>query len=85
MPSLDLLGVNNRDLKEFTVSLDTSKKLAEEIPDSFVKVSESGISSPKAVRELRSFGFQGFLIGEYFMKANDIQIATREFIAACQA
>ena len=85
MPSLDLLGVNHRDLKEFTVSLDTSKKLAEEIPDSFVKVSESGISSPEAVRELRPFGFQGFLIGEYFMKANDIQIATREFIAACQA
>ena len=84
MPSLDLLGVNNRNLKEFTVSLDTSKALAEQIPNAFVKVSESGISSPEAVRELRSFGYQGFLIGEHFMKAADVQTATREFIKACQ-
>ena len=84
MPSLDLIGVNNRDLKTFTVSLETSKSLAQQIPDDFIKVSESGISSPEAVRELLPYGFQGFLIGEHFMRAESIASFTREFIAECQ-
>ena len=84
MPSLDLIGVNNRDLKTFTVSLETSKSLAQQIPDDFIKVSESGISSPEAVRELLPYGFQGFLMGEHFMRAESIASFTREFIAECQ-
>lgn len=68
MPSLDMLGVNNRNLKTFEVSLETSKSLSTLIPDDFVKVSESGISSVEAIKELRPFGYQGFLIGENFMK-----------------
>jgi indole-3-glycerol phosphate synthase len=69
MPSLDMLGVNNRDLKTFSVSLETSKTLSKLIPDEFVKVSESGISTVEAINDLKTYGYQGFLIGESFMKA----------------
>ncbi|PCJ92665.1 MAG: indole-3-glycerol phosphate synthase [Flavobacteriaceae bacterium] len=71
MPSLDMLGVNNRNLKTFEVSLDTSKTLSNLIPEEFVKVSESGISSVDAITELKEYGYQGFLIGENFMKTDD--------------
>jgi indole-3-glycerol phosphate synthase len=64
----DLIGVNNRNLKTFEVSLDTSKRLADMIPDGIVKVSESGITSPEAIIDLRKFGYKGFLVGENFMK-----------------
>ncbi|RPD94603.1 indole-3-glycerol phosphate synthase TrpC [Aureibaculum marinum] len=80
MPSIDLLGVNNRNLKTFEVSLDTSKKLATKIPNDFVKVSESGISSVSAIKELRTYGFEGFLIGENFMKTEDAGKSAKEFI-----
>ena len=80
MPSLDILGVNNRDLKTFAVSLETSKSLSELIPDDFVKVSESGISSVEAIRELKNFGYQGFLIGENFMKTNNPGHSAHDFI-----
>jgi indole-3-glycerol phosphate synthase len=80
MPSLDMLGVNNRNLKTFEVSLNTSKLLSEMIPNDFVKVSESGISSIEAVKELRPYGYQGFLIGENFMKTTDPGKKAKEFI-----
>ena len=71
MPSLDMIGVNNRNLKTFEVDLKHSKDLSHSIPNEFVKVSESGISSTEAIKALQPFGFQGFLIGENFMKTND--------------
>ena len=80
MPSLDMLGVNNRDLKTFKVSLETSKSLSQLIPDDFVKVSESGISTVEAITELKSYGFQGFLIGENFMKTTDPGQSAATFI-----
>lgn len=80
MPSLDMLGVNNRNLKTFEVSLENSKQLAAKIPDDFVKVSESGISGVEAIKELQPFGYKGFLIGENFMKTNDAGKSAREFI-----
>lgn len=80
MPSLDMLGINNRDLKTFNVSLDTSKHLSALIPDDFVKVSESGISSIKAIKELKEYDYQGFLIGENFMKAENPGKAANVFI-----
>ncbi|MCG2459633.1 indole-3-glycerol phosphate synthase TrpC [Flavobacteriaceae bacterium F89] len=80
MPGLDMLGVNNRNLKTFDVSLETSKSLAEMIPNDFVKVSESGISSVEAIRELMPFGYRGFLIGENFMKTDDPGESATEFI-----
>ena len=80
MPSLDMIGVNNRNLKTFEVSLNTSKSLAKIIPDDFVKVSESGISSVDAIKELIPFGYQGFLIGENFMTTDDPGKSAKEFI-----
>lgn len=71
MPSLDMLGVNNRNLKTFEVSTEVSKKLSAKIPDDFVKVSESGISSTTAIKDLQQYGYRGFLIGENFMKTSD--------------
>jgi len=80
MPSLDMLGVNNRNLKTFEVSLETSKNLSTKIPNDFVKVSESGISSVEAIKELRSYGYKGFLIGENFMKTEDPASSAIEFV-----
>jgi len=80
MPSLDMLGVNNRNLKTFEVSLETSKQLSEQIPNDFVKVSESGISSVDAIKELQPYGYKGFLIGENFMKTDNPGKSALEFI-----
>lgn len=85
MPSLDLLGVNNRNLKTFEVSLDTSKTLSALIPDEFVKVSESGISSVDAIKELQPYGYRGFLIGENFMKTDDPGGSATQFIRQLEA
>ena len=81
MPSLDMLGVNNRNLKTFEVSLDISKELSTHIPNDFVKVSESGISSITAIKELQPFGYQGFLIGENFMKTENPGESALRFIS----
>lgn len=80
IPSLDMIGVNNRNLKNFEVSIETSKTLSQLIPDEFVKVSESGISSVEAVKELKLYGYQGFLIGENFMKTNNPGTSAMKFI-----
>ncbi|MEX0273851.1 MAG: indole-3-glycerol phosphate synthase TrpC [Flavobacteriaceae bacterium] len=80
MPSLNMLGVNNRDLKTFTVSLEISKSLSTQIPTDFVAVSESGISTVEAITELRQYGYQGVLIGENFMKTEIPGKAASEFI-----
>ena len=80
MPSLDMLGVNNRNLKTFEVSLETSKALSNIIPAEFVKVSESGISSIEAIKELQPYGYQGFLIGENFMKTDNPGESATQFI-----
>ena len=66
--AVDLIGVNNRNLHDFSVSLDTSMALAEAIPNEFVKVSESGISTAQAIGQLREAGYRGFLLGEAFMR-----------------
>ncbi len=76
----DLIGVNNRNLKTFEVSIETSRRLAKSIPSNCVAVSESGISSPSAIHELRALGYEGFLIGEEFMKYPRPDEAAREFI-----
>lgn len=81
MHSLDLIGVNNRNLKTFEVNLDFSKELSQHIPGDFVKVSESGINSIEAISELRHFGYQGFLIGEHFMKTENPGKAANDFMS----
>ena len=80
MPSLDLIGVNNRNLKTFEVSLDTSRTLSSAIPTDFVKISESGISHVSAIKDLKTYGYSGFLVGENFMKTNDPGAAALAFI-----
>lgn len=80
MPSLNMIGVNNRNLKTFDVSLSYSKELANLIPNDFVKISESGISNLSDVKELQPYGYQGFLIGENFMKTDNAGFAASEFI-----
>lgn len=85
MPSIDMLGVNNRNLKTFEVSLDTSKNLSSKIPNDFVKVSESGISAVDAIKELKPYGYQGFLIGENFMKTDNPGDSADKFITQLNA
>ncbi|MFH4965099.1 indole-3-glycerol phosphate synthase TrpC [Gaetbulibacter sp. M235] len=80
MPSLDMLGINNRNLKTFDVSLETSKTLSKLIPNDFVKVSESGISNVASIKDLQFYGFQGFLIGENFMKTDNAGESAKQFI-----
>jgi indole-3-glycerol phosphate synthase / phosphoribosylanthranilate isomerase len=74
-----LVGVNNRDLHTFAVSIETSRQLAPAVPPGTILVSESGLN-PQAARELRAAGYHGFLVGETLMRADDPGAALREFI-----
>jgi len=65
----EIIGVNNRDLRTFAVTLETSLRLAEEIPAGVLKISESGIHSPEDIRRLREAGFDAFLVGEHLLKS----------------
>jgi indole-3-glycerol phosphate synthase len=76
---VDLVGVNNRNLKTFEVDLEHSTRLAEKIGSDFVKVAESGINDVNNIRYLKAHGFQGFLIGEYFMKQKSPMEAFKNF------
>jgi indole-3-glycerol phosphate synthase len=75
------VGINSRNLKTFEVSLDNAINLASKIPDSFVKVAESGISKPETIGLLRGHGFEGFLIGEAFMKTENPSAAIAGFVS----
>lgn len=79
-PNIDMVGVNNRNLKTMVTSLEASFELVEQIPAEFVKISESGISNPQAIVALRSQGYQGFLIGENFMRTANPGQSCAEFI-----
>lgn len=81
----DLIGVNNRNLKDFSVSIDISRQLAPMIPKEVVRVSESGISDPATIVDLERSGFEGFLIGENFMKEEVPEVAALQFIQELQA
>ena len=76
----DMCGINNRNLGTFITDVQNSYRLAELLPKDACKVSESGISNPKTVGELRDAGFHGFLIGETFMKTEQPGLALKEFI-----
>lgn len=84
-PEVDLLGVNNRNLDTFETTVETSRNLASQIPDDFVKVSESGINDPQVVSDLMDHGFEGFLIGEYFMQHGTPSAACGSFIRQIRA
>jgi indole-3-glycerol phosphate synthase len=73
----EIIGVNNRNLHTFEVTLETSLRLAGKIPGGIVKVSESGIKSREDVKTLQEAGFDAFLVGEHLMKASDPAAALR--------
>ena len=77
----DVIGVNNRDLRTFKVSLETSVWLAGRIPKGVLKVSESGITCAADVRRLKAAGFDAFLVGEHLVKAPDRAAALRALTA----
>ncbi len=81
-PFVDVVGINNRNLKTFEVNLQQSIQLANQLPQDKLKISESGIHSPEDVFYLRKNGFDGFLIGENFMKTNNPAQAFAEFTKA---
>jgi indole-3-glycerol phosphate synthase len=78
----DMIGVNNRDLTTFHVTLETSLRLAGRMPANALRVAESGIHSAEDVRRLRDAGFTAFLVGEYLMKAPDPAAALRALVSA---
>lgn len=77
----DIIGVNNRDLTTFEVNLDTSVHLAHMIPQEKLRISESGIHSTNDIIHLKQLGYNGFLIGEQFMKEPDPGLAYMKFAA----
>lgn len=81
----DLCGINNRNLGSFITDVENSFRLIEKLPKTAVKVSESGISKPETIRQLREAGFRGFLIGETFMKAGDPGMALKDFLKQIHA
>ena len=76
----DMCGINNRNLGTFITNVENSFRMAELLPKDVCKVSESGISNPRTVNDLRSVGFSGFLIGECFMKTGNPGTALKAFI-----
>ncbi len=76
----EIVGVNNRDLRDFKVSLDTSIQLAPEMPADVIKVSESGIFSAADVERLMAAGYDAILVGEHLVKSGDPARAIRELL-----
>ncbi|HTJ13757.1 MAG TPA: indole-3-glycerol phosphate synthase TrpC [Dinghuibacter sp.] len=80
-PEIDLVGINNRDLKTFQVDIDRSVRLADRLPGDMPRIAESGISHPETIQQMRAHGFTGFLIGETFMREPDPGAAFHNFVA----
>jgi len=77
---VDIIGVNNRNLETMTIDVSTSVSLAGQIPSGIIKISESGIDDPQIILQLSKLGYNGFLIGSYFMKHPEPEKACAEFI-----
>ena len=77
---IKLLGINNRNLKTFNVDIETSVRLSSKIPSNYAKISESGISNSNDIITLKNFGYDGFLIGENFMKSDHPGNTAKDFI-----
>ncbi len=73
----EVVGVNNRDLATFEVDLETTLRLADEVPDDMLLVSESGIRTPEDLRKLKDAGVDAVLVGELFMRAEDVEAEVR--------
>lgn len=80
----NIIGINNRDLKTFTVDIERSIALAHQLPDEAIKVAESGLNDPQTVFQLKQAGFDGFLMGEHFMKTADPVETFHQFSTSLQ-
>ena len=81
----EIVGINNRDLKTFTVDINRSLELGKKIPADKIKIAESGINSIDTICTFKQAGFKGFLIGENFMKAASPTIAFADFVKEFKA
>lgn len=81
MDHVDMVGVNNRNLRNFSVDIDNTMRMADLLPSHTVKVAESGITSAADIERLRAAGYQGFLIGERFMREPDPGLALTQFLS----
>jgi indole-3-glycerol phosphate synthase len=79
-PEVALVGVNNRNLKTFQVDIERSIRLARQLPPDMPKIAESGIDDPAVIVAMRKAGFNGFLMGEYFMKQPLPGVAFKTFV-----
>ena len=77
---VDLVGVNNRDLKTFSVDINRSIELSKQIPADKIKIAESGIGNAETINIFKQAGFKGFLMGEHFMKSEDPGEAFEQFV-----
>ena len=82
---IDIIGINNRNLKTFDVSIENSKAISKYLPQELIKISESGINEPEDVLQLRNYGFSGFLIGERFMRTPRPARACKSFVDELKA
>jgi indole-3-glycerol phosphate synthase len=80
-PETDMVGINNRNLHDFVTNIEASCRLVEKLPADVVKISESGIKTPSQIKEMQAAGFNGFLIGETFMRNESPAKALADFIA----
>lgn len=81
--NIDVVGINNRDLKTFTIDVENSIRLSKYLPSQLPKVAESGISDPATLLRMKKEGFNGFLIGENFMRSENPGESCQEFINSC--
>ena len=77
---VDLVGVNNRDLKTFSVDINRSVELSKQIPADKIKIAESGIDKAETINIFKQAGFKGFLMGEHFMKFENPGEAFEQFV-----
>ncbi len=80
VPAINIVGINNRNLNNFEVSMDNSIKLIEYLPQNCIKVAESGLRSHNDVNQLFKVGFDAFLIGENFMRSDDPGLTASKFM-----
>lgn len=82
---IQIIGVNNRDLKTFTTDIEQSIRLFNHLPSQAIKISESGLSTGHEAKMLKSIGYNGFLVGESFMKNSNPGLALSTFIKEMKA
>ncbi|MCF8345811.1 MAG: indole-3-glycerol phosphate synthase TrpC [Bacteroidales bacterium] len=80
VPGITIMGVNNRDLRDFSVDIQRSVNLFPKLPEETIRISESGLKAPGDIRQLYETGYRGFLMGERFMTAPEPGSALRVFI-----